>query len=489
MLDITATKQGLDQALHSPHSHSTCGQSRGGGLVTSNRTRRSRCLGRVAVAYVQSSLKGGGALCVRRVTNTRLCPVPLSNREALMRQKRTISTFLFVAAALAMAPTRAQASSVDSEFCNNRNVTQLAAKLTRDWGERFEQKPVELVASAAWIATGEVVEADASGVTCRITFSNITTSTYPVQRLALKDVDFRYSELNGQPQIAPVTLPLSGMDGKSAILAIWERLFINDKSYRTLIEEKAEEDPKIAAALGELLGRPKGDENKTWDPAPFCQNVNASTAAAAIIRWAETTNQVRNTGLTTKETPTWLPATGWRVANLRVVSSVPFQTVICSADVAYTANMFAGKHIPMEIRGMSYKVWGNDDGSEIYTDVHNWPTEAEQKDGDNAFNRALVVNGHTFEQDMQRDRQAKQAAGAPTNIIEAMMGQQAAYTKQVEAHARAQGIPVDQIEAAEEEKTRKYAESCRRSGGTWGWPTDKYGNEGTLGCYHPTGER
>ena len=82
MLDITATKQGLDQALHSPHSHSTCGQSRGGGLVTSNRTRRSRCLGRVAVAYVQSSLKGGGALCVRRVTNTRLCPVPLLNREA-----------------------------------------------------------------------------------------------------------------------------------------------------------------------------------------------------------------------------------------------------------------------------------------------------------------------------------------------------------------------------------------------------------------------
>jgi hypothetical protein len=36
------------------------------------RAGRNSCSGRVAVAYVQGSPKGGGALCVRRVSNTRL---------------------------------------------------------------------------------------------------------------------------------------------------------------------------------------------------------------------------------------------------------------------------------------------------------------------------------------------------------------------------------------------------------------------------------
>jgi len=69
-----------DQALERPyvsrHTVSTCGQSRGGGFATSNRARRSKCFGRVAVTHVQGSPKGGGALCVRRVANTRLAPVP-----------------------------------------------------------------------------------------------------------------------------------------------------------------------------------------------------------------------------------------------------------------------------------------------------------------------------------------------------------------------------------------------------------------------------
>jgi len=82
MLDNTAATRGLDQALHSPHSHDTRGQSHGGGLVTSHWRRRSRSLGRVV-----ASCPGASALKARRpwsprVTNTRLCPVPLLNREA-----------------------------------------------------------------------------------------------------------------------------------------------------------------------------------------------------------------------------------------------------------------------------------------------------------------------------------------------------------------------------------------------------------------------
>ena len=60
-----------------PHSFITCGQSRRGGLIASKRTRRSSMLDRVAVTHLRGSPKGGGALCVRRVTKTRLTPVPL----------------------------------------------------------------------------------------------------------------------------------------------------------------------------------------------------------------------------------------------------------------------------------------------------------------------------------------------------------------------------------------------------------------------------
>jgi hypothetical protein len=59
-----------------PHNSSTRGQSREGGLVTSQSERRSRFLGRAAVAYVQGSPKGGGALGSLMVTSARLWPVP-----------------------------------------------------------------------------------------------------------------------------------------------------------------------------------------------------------------------------------------------------------------------------------------------------------------------------------------------------------------------------------------------------------------------------
>lgn len=86
-------RQRLDQSPPTPHSYPTSGQSHWGGLITSCRARWSSSLGRVVVAYVQGSPKGGDALCVRRVISTRLRPVPPSTLEAgLYRGLYTNST-------------------------------------------------------------------------------------------------------------------------------------------------------------------------------------------------------------------------------------------------------------------------------------------------------------------------------------------------------------------------------------------------------------
>jgi hypothetical protein len=71
--------QTLDRQPPTQHTHSTCGQSRRGGVVTSDSRRRSRFLGRVVVAHVQGSPKGGDALGLLGVTNTRLCPGTSTN--------------------------------------------------------------------------------------------------------------------------------------------------------------------------------------------------------------------------------------------------------------------------------------------------------------------------------------------------------------------------------------------------------------------------
>ncbi len=84
------------------HSLATCGQSRGRGLVTSDSTRRSRFLGRVAVTHVQGSPKGGGALCVRRVTSTRLAPVPPS-KEATVSMLNNLPKSRFMLGAILAA--------------------------------------------------------------------------------------------------------------------------------------------------------------------------------------------------------------------------------------------------------------------------------------------------------------------------------------------------------------------------------------------------
>ncbi len=471
--------------IASPHTERTCGQSRGGGLVTSDSRRRSISFGRVAVTHVQGPPKGGGALGLLEVTSTRLTPVPPTTKEAPMGWKTMLVSFAIIAAAFQATPATAQYTPADDRICNHTDLTSAAAQLTRNWGERYQQKLVEQAAKEGWSRLGKVVEAQDSDIVCRITFSSVT-STLPARRIELRDIVFRYSPADGQ--IEAITLPMTGFDRRTSYAAIWERLFVDDQSLRDMMEKQAERDPAMAEAVAEIAGRPNGAENARWEPSTFCPTIHASTAAASIVQWAEQTDQVRSTGLTDKETPTWLPATDWKIGNFKVVSSIPFQRVICSADVTYTANTFSGQHIPMEIRGMSYRVWGNDDGSELYAEIHDWPTKAQQADSDNAFNRAWVVNGETFEQAWARKRQ-NSSSGGPKNIIDALNQQQAAYAKQVEALAREKGIPVDEMIAAENEETRKYAEPCRQSGGTWGWPVDQYGNPGRLGCYHPTGEQ
>lgn len=406
---------------------------------------------------------------------------------------RRIAVLIFnvlMIAAMSASPAAAQSGSVDDQFCNRSNITDVAAQLTRDWGERYQQSAVEQVATPGMLtARGIVVQSSKAEVTCRISFSNLVTNVYPTRRLELNNVDFQYSEPNGQPQLSAITLPMTGLDTRGAYLATWERMVIDGKTMRSILEAKAETDPKLAAVVAEIVGRPKGTENATWEPQQYCSLITPTNVSDAITTWAEKEGFVKNTGLTAKETPRWHPATDWKVSNVRVSSSIPFQHVICTADVSYTANVFGSPSLPMEIRGMSYKLWGNDDGSKMWLETHSWPNASAQSDDANAFYRAWVVNGVTFQQAWDMKKKAMAASGAPRNLLEALGQQNAEANAEGEAYLKKQGVDVDAIKRAEAEETRKYAEPCRKSGGTWGYPTDKYGNNGRLGCYHPTGEK
>lgn len=87
-MNITQVKfamRTLDWLQFLPHINTICGQSRRGGVETSNSRRRSNTIfGRVAVTHVQGSPKGGGALGLLRVSNTRLSSVPPMKWEVLM---------------------------------------------------------------------------------------------------------------------------------------------------------------------------------------------------------------------------------------------------------------------------------------------------------------------------------------------------------------------------------------------------------------------
>lgn len=383
--------------------------------------------------------------------------------------------------------TASQIGSVDNQFCSRKSITDVASELTRNWGERHQRLVEQATTGGMLTAYGLVVESNQTAVICRISFRNRTVE-YPSHRVELNNVDFRYSEPDGKPQLEPITLPMTGFAPHGNISLIWERLFIDGKTYRSILETKAETDPAYAVVVSEVIGRPAGAENAIWEPNTFCEMLNATNLPPSVMEWAEKAGQVKGSGLAAKETPSWLPATDWTVSNLKVVSSIPFQSVICSANVSYNANRFGGKSVPIEIRGMSYKIWGNDDASQLYVEPHRWPTLAEVNDPENAFNRALVVNGRTLEQDTAAKRQKDAASGKPSNVLEALGQAQAQANAETEDYLKKQGVDVDAIKRAEDEETRKYAEPCRRNGGTWGRPSDKYGNEGRLGCYYPTGE-
>ena len=90
-MNATVAASCLDRGRLYPHSNTTSGQSRWGGVGTSHRAHRSRLLGRVVAAHVQGSPKGGDALCVRRVPNTRLGPVPPLHKEARLDRGHAFS--------------------------------------------------------------------------------------------------------------------------------------------------------------------------------------------------------------------------------------------------------------------------------------------------------------------------------------------------------------------------------------------------------------
>lgn len=123
MRNLSPHKQALEQSLLSPHTDFTCGQSRRGGVETSNSVRRSRFLGRVAVAYVQGSPKGGGALGTLRVSTTRLWPVPPFKMGVKMHRKPALIFSICLTAILAGSPLSAQTQS------------QIEKRLSRDYNE------------------------------------------------------------------------------------------------------------------------------------------------------------------------------------------------------------------------------------------------------------------------------------------------------------------------------------------------------------------
>jgi hypothetical protein len=101
--------------------------------------------------------------------------------------------------------------------------------------------------------------------------------------------------------------------------------------------------------------------------------------------------------------------------------------------------------------------------------------------------KQMFVNGVPIAQFAKAQAQ-RPPQPQPRNVAEGLAQAQNQANKQAEQLLRAQGIDIDAIKRAEIEETRKYAEPCRRNGGTWGRPTDKYRNAtGRLGCYYPRG--
>lgn len=122
-------KQTLDPNALTPHTKTTCGQSRRGGFRTSNSRRRSRILGRVAVTMSKAMPKSGGALGLLRVLNTRLCPVPPFELGVTMRSKVGQILAGLLMAAFSVTPTAAQTQSqIEKRYTRDYNQCMDAAE-------------------------------------------------------------------------------------------------------------------------------------------------------------------------------------------------------------------------------------------------------------------------------------------------------------------------------------------------------------------------
>lgn len=227
-------QQALDQSPLSPHTNLSCGQSRSGGFTTSNRTRRSRFLGRVAVAYVQGSPKGGGALCVRRVVNTRLRPVPPCRLEGFVHCKILKALGAVIAALLICSSAQGRPRSSSSQPQNQRTAaaaqaakphfSEVAKQICSgdldiangigpafiDWGnssgsklaKAFAGDPTTVGATKEpWkVVRGEVVSEAPDEVVCLFDLSTVYVGPVGSKVFKATGLRFRYSSPNGRPK-------------------------------------------------------------------------------------------------------------------------------------------------------------------------------------------------------------------------------------------------------------------------------------------------
>ena len=156
--------------------------------------------------------------------------------------------------------------------------------------------------------------------------------------------------------------------------------------------------------------------------------------------------------------------------NFRVINSVEQNTfgdrIICKSTISFDTVTASGEIAKIEIRGLDYQVIDMGNGS-LNVTTYRWPSRAELQDANNDYNRALVVDGETFEQAWAK----KRATDA----------------------ARQRAIDAENQRSAQQEAAREIAETrrrkgpCEASGGTWGYPTNAIGfRTGQLGCYFRT---
>lgn len=174
------------------------------------------------------------------------------------------------------------------------------------------------------------------------------------------------------------------------------------------------------------------------------------------------------------------------IRNPRIVSATSTE-IVCRFDIF--SHIAAGKIPSVTIKNLDFRYW-LPNGRPTW-ELLSYPTisiaDYTKEQTSSLLDKLYVGDTPWLQFAASQSESAPRAK--PRNAMEALGQQQSAYNSEVDAYLRSQGVDVDGIKQAEADDTRKYAESCRRSGGTWGRPVDKYGNAGRLGCYHPTGER